>query len=316
MRGTIRGSRLVQGSAGQARLGCDLRAASAARIPPATSIGHPLACLARRSTAWGSRRVPRPRPAMTSATSPRAGIAPSRTAASSSASVPRATCSWSFVSSRQTAARRSAPHAAARSRSVAASRVGASNSTVARSSAAIRASRSRRSRPDARQEALEPPARAGEPARGDRGEDGRRARDRHDPPALGGPRGHELAARVADGRRAGVGHEREVGAAAQVLQELPVPARPAAGVVAHEPRLDLVARQQPPGDPRVLGRDERHRPQRLERPERDVAEVADRRGHDEQRSASQRPRAADGSGAPRAIGRQVRAEPGRRLGYR
>ena len=56
--------------------------------------------------------------------------------------------SWTFVSSRQTAAGRSSPHAAARSRSVAATRPGASYTTVPRSSPAIRSSRSRRSRPD------------------------------------------------------------------------------------------------------------------------------------------------------------------------
>ena len=90
------------------------------------------------------------------------------------------------------------------------------------------------------------------------------------------------------------------------------PRRLALGVVARHPGRDPVARQQPVRVPRVLGRDERHGPQDLERPERDVAEVADRRGDDVQRPAGARPIPVP---AP-LPGHPPRADPGRRRGYR
>ena len=82
-----------------------------------------------------------------------------------------------------------------------------------RSSAAIRASRSRRSRPDRGRNpsnAQRGPA-TPEPATAASTADA--PGDRHDRAALPGPGRHELAARVADGRRPGVGDERQVGAA-------------------------------------------------------------------------------------------------------
>ena len=141
------------------RTGC----VAAGRSPPPRVARHPTAPARRRRAArppLGLRpspprcRLRRPAPRApvhaptTSTNSPRAGMAPLPAASASSPSVPRETVSWSFVSSRHTAAGRSGPHAVARSRSVPATRFGASNTIAPRSSAAIRASRSRRSRPE------------------------------------------------------------------------------------------------------------------------------------------------------------------------
>ena len=126
--------------------------------------------------------------------------------------MPRLIVSWSFVSSRQTAPDRSPPQAAARSARVAATRPGASYRIVARSSAAIRASRSRRSRPERGRKPSKDQRGPASAAGHDRGQDRRRARDRDDQPALGGPGAHEVVAGIADAGRAGVGDQGEVGA--------------------------------------------------------------------------------------------------------
>ena len=80
--------------------------------------------------------------------------------------------------------------------------------------------------PRTRQEPLERPARPGDPERRHRGQHGRCPRDRHDRP----PRRPRLATSSAPGslddRGAGIGHEREVGPAAQVLQQGRQPAGP------------------------------------------------------------------------------------------
>ena len=123
-----------------------------AASPRAEPVGHagPRRGPARPRARLRRRPRPRRRRPTRPRRRPRPGPGSSRRppCAASSPSDPRAICSCSFVSSRQTAPGRSAPQAAARSRSVAASRPGASNRTVPRSSAAIRASRSRRSRPE------------------------------------------------------------------------------------------------------------------------------------------------------------------------
>ncbi len=75
-------------------------------------------------------------------TSPRT---PDSAQAASSASGPRRTSSWVLVSSRQTAAARSSPNAAAIAVSAAAVRWGASKNTMVRSSPASAASRRDRS---------------------------------------------------------------------------------------------------------------------------------------------------------------------------
>ena len=91
--------------------------------------------------------------------------------------------------------------------------------TVPRSSAAIRASRSRRSRPlRGRKPSNDQrgPANAGAH---DGGQHRRRTRNRHDRPALGSPGGDEFRARIADPGRSRVGHQGEIGAAPQVVEE-------------------------------------------------------------------------------------------------
>ena len=75
-------------------------------------------------------------------------------------------------------------------------------------------------------------------------------------------------------------------AAAEVREQLALARRAAPGVVADRPGRDLVAVEEPPADPRVLGRDQRDRPQDLEGAQRDVAEVADGRRDDVQRPAA------------------------------
>ena len=222
-------------------------------------------------------------------TSPRAGIEPSAASAASSPRGPRTIVSWSFVSSRHTAPGRSGPQAAARSRSVAAIRPGASNTTLPRSSAAIPASRSRRSRPLRGQEPLERPARARDPGRGDGGQHGRGAGHRDHGAPRRGPGGHQPLARVGHDGRARVGDQREVGAAGEVREELALLRGAALRVVAGRVGRDLVALEEPAGDPRVLGGDQRHGAQDLERPERDVAEVPDRRRDDVQGPAGRAP---------------------------
>jgi hypothetical protein len=77
------------------------------------------------------------------------------------------------------------------------------------------------------------------------------------------------------------------------------------GMEADRPNVDLVARQQSPGDACVLGRDQRHRAQDVERPEGHVAQVADRSRDDVQR------RSAIARWRPVA---HPRAEPGLRRG--
>ena len=238
----------------------------------------------RPSALAASPAAPRP-PAHDDTISPRAGIVPSAACAARSPSDPRTICSWSFVSSRQTAPR--PVGAAGRRRGRAGSRRAASAPRTGRSPARrprSRASRSRRSRPvrgrnpsnDQRGPAS--PAAATAASTADAPGTGTTA------PPCAGPRRDQPLARVADttGVPASVTSARSV-AGREVLEERALPRRAALRVVAHRPGRDLVAVEQPARDPRVLGRDERHRPQDLERAERDVAEVADRRRDDVQR---------------------------------
>ena len=194
------------------------RAASPRATPPATSaldlgprgLQRVVRGVRPRGIARGS---PRPQPT-TMTISPRAGIVPSAACAARSPSGPRAICSWSFVSSRQTAPGRSSPQASARSRSVAASRVGASNRTLPRSSSAIARQPLPPLPPDRGEEPLERPARPRDARPGDRRQHRRRARAPARPtPPCRGPRGDEPLARVGHDGRPGVGHEREVRAA-------------------------------------------------------------------------------------------------------
>ena len=144
---------------------------------------------------------------------------------------PRTIASWSLVSSRQTAAGRVAAagrgQVRERRRDPPGRLVDDGATLVGRDPGQPLAALA----PRARQEALERPARPGHARSGDRRQHGRGARERHDRAALGRPRRDELAARVADRRRPGIGHEREVRAAAQVLEQRrrPAPARSGRG---------------------------------------------------------------------------------------
>ena len=91
--------------------------------------------------------------------------------------------------------------------------------------------------------------------------------------------------------------------------ELRDPARCAPGVEAREARLDPVPDEQSAGDAGVLGGDERDRPEHLERPLRDIRQVADGRGDDEEPAAGRSTTVRSTLGHPRP-------EPGRRRGYR
>jgi hypothetical protein len=160
-----------------------------------------------------------------------------------------------------------------------------------------------------RQESLERPAWPGGAARRHGREHRRSSGDRHDRSAGRRPGRNEPLPRVRYHGGARVGHKREVGAALEVGEELALARRTAASVVADRARADLVAVEQPAADPGVLGGNERDGLEDLERPERDIAQVADRRGDDVQRAAA-RTAGRDGRHA------QGRAEPGRRRGYR
>ena len=116
--------------------------------------------------------------------------------------------------------RRSGPQAPARSRRVAAVRPGASNRTVVRSSAAMRASRSRRSRPRRGRNPSNAQRGAGMPLATSAASTADGTRDGHDPATLVRPGAHQLAARVAHQRRAGVRDERHVITGAQPRQQL------------------------------------------------------------------------------------------------
>ena len=126
---------------------------------------------------------------------------PSAARSASSPSDPRTTCSWSLVSSRQTAPGRSGPQAAARSRSVAA---GAARRLEQHAPPPVRGDRRQPLAPLAPapgQEPLERPARAGDAARRHRRQHRRGAR------APARPR-RPRAAQAATRPSPGIGHDR------------------------------------------------------------------------------------------------------------
>ena len=264
------------------------RAASPRAAPSATSRSTRSLAAASASSACATEagvasaeRIP-----TTRTNSPRSGMVPSATAPASVPSDPRTICSCTFVSSRQTAPRRSSPHAAARSRSVAATRPGASNSTHPLTSAAMSASRSRRSRPDRGRNPSNDPARTGHAARR------RRPPGRPTAPGSAPPARPRRTTR----RRGRAPGSLTDGVPASVTSARSAPARrwsssacrrPGAlrAWIAGEARLESVSIEQPLRQPGVLGRDERDRSEHLQRPEGDVAQVADRRGDDVQHAA-------------------------------
>ena len=100
-------------------------------------------------------------------------------------------------------------------------------------------------------------------------------------------RPHQLEAGIGDERRAGVRHQRDGGACGEPRDEL----RPRLGgvvvVVGRERRGDAVMVDELAGDPRVLAGDQVGGGQHLQRPQGDVAQVADR-GGDEMQAGRQR----------------------------
>ena len=199
---------------------------------------------------------------------------------------PRTTVSWSLVSSRATLDRAIGP---ARRGEVGdrAQRRGAAPRT-ARSCAARRRARPAARpapRPDAGQEPLEHEPRRREPADDEPRRHGRRAGHRRHVVAGVEHGPHQPLAGIADPRRAGVGHDRDVAAVAEHLEHLGDPRR--LGVLVARPpggrRAMPACCEQPPGAPRVLAADEGGRRRAPRRPRRQVAEVADRawrRGRD------------------------------------
>ena len=193
---------------------------------------------------------------------------------------PRRTSSCSLVSSRHTAASRG-PRPAARSASVAARRGPVSNSTSVAGMRASSAMRARRAACFRRQKAFEQKpvgrqARDGERRQQRRGAGQRRHR------VAGVLRGaHQLVARIGDERRAGIGHQRDRRAFGQPAQQMSGRAcRRIVVVIGRERRRDAVAVEELSRHPRILAGDQVGARQRRERPQRDVAEIADR-GRDE-----------------------------------
>src|SRR6478609_3627848 len=104
-----------------------------------------------------------------------------------------------------------------------------------------------------------------------------RTRDRHHRDAARVCPAHQRSSRIAHGRHAGVGDERDVLAALEQLQQLFDLARASVGVERMQGALgDRKVREQLARATRVFGGDVLGLLERLERPQRDVAEVADR----------------------------------------
>ena len=95
-------------------------------------------------------------------------------------------------------------------------------------------------------------------------------------------RAHQLEARIGNERRAGVGHQRDRLARGEPRQELRPRRRGVVLVVGRQRRRDAVVVEQLPRDPRVLAGDQVGRGEGLQRPQRDVAQVADRGGDEVQ----------------------------------
>ena len=121
---------------------------------------------------------------------------------------------------------------------------------------------------------------------------GRQARDdeRRQHRGRAGDRGHrqprrdrrlnEPVARVGDERRAGVRDERQRLSLAQAVDHSLAHCLAGMVVVGQERRRDAVMGKEPLRDPRVLGEHGRRRGEHAQRPEGDVAQIADRRRHD------------------------------------
>src|ERR1019366_5186983 len=194
---------------------------------------------------------------------------------------PRRTSSWSFVSSRPRTTGGS-PHALASASSDSAIRKGDSKSTVVPGRVAYAAYQRSRS-----------PRREGGKPRNVNGTTGNPEIERiastadgpgtapHGVPGGGAPRGEPLAG-IGDERRARVGDESQRLASGEPLESLADAAVFVVAVAGHARRREAVAREEVSRAPGVLAVDDGCRRQRLERPRREVVEVSDRRGDDEE----------------------------------
>ena len=117
-----------------------------------------------------------------------------------------------------------------------------------------------------------------------------RARPRHrlDAQARRNRRLHHALARIADARAAGVGHQRDLLAAPQPLDDFLAPPGLVELEVAQQRFGDAEMLQQLPGAPRVLRRHHVALLERAQRAQRDVLQVADRRGDQVERARRQR----------------------------
>ena len=163
--------------------------------------------------------------------------------------------------------------------------------------------------PASREEALEAPARPGDPRGHQPGEDRRGPGDGHHAATFGRPGRHEAGAGIGNERRAGVRDEREVAPRPQVCQEPGKRRGLVARMVRDEVRRDPMASEEPARDPGVLRGDERHRAQDFERSQRDVTKVADGRRDDVQGPAIARRTAPDRSPAPACSAARARLSP-------
>ena len=162
-------------------------------------------------------------------------------------------------------------------------RCGASYSTIVRRSAASSARRSRRARPDRGRKPSKTNRPAGSPLVTSAWTSGRRTRDRrHLVPGVEHGAGQPLAG-VADAGRAGVGDDGHVTALAEHVEHLAEPGQLGVLVAHGQPGgADPGVLEQPAGPAGVLAADQPGPGERLDGPRREVAEVADRGGDEDE----------------------------------
>ncbi len=137
----------------------------------------------------------------------------------------------------------------------------------------------------AREEAREPKRAVDETRERDGRWDRARPREAFERQAGLDHRADEPGARVADARHPGVRDERNARACGHEAEHAGKVGVRGVGRKRDEPTaVDLEMRKQLPRAARVLGRDDRDAPQRVERPERDVTEVTDRCADEQERA--------------------------------
>ena len=220
---------------------------------------------------------------------------------------PRRTSSCSLVSSRATAAGRS-PSTSAMSARPAASRDGAFEEHQGRLERRQPFKRAAARRLARRQKAGKQKGIGRQPRQDQRGQRRRRAGSRRHRQFFGDRRAHELVAGVGDERRSGVARPAPParrGATPRGSRAAPLGV---VVVIELERRSDPVAGEQPRGNPGVLAKDAVDTAQHRQRPQGDVAEIADRRG-DEIETRRESSGSASAGRQPAAAGR-VYSRPG------